>query len=326
MTDTLDYYTIRQVYTEGYKDGETAQNENMFDEIAAVVTLLITKLGYDNLGELTKRELTTLVSDVNTKVRAIFNKQARLTTANIKAFMMADAAALRQVFKLTDVDAQTADPDRLWSEISNAPIAGVGIEPNTIMSTVLANILLEVGKSIKRAYADKKAVREFMADLVGTRATKYKTGVLTKLRRQLNTAVQTTIQHVSSYLTFKMGERVARQYTWVAILDSRTTDICRGRNGKVYSFADGPRPPAHWGCRSFIIPVTTVAVEEIPTFYTWVKRQRPAIQNEAIGVSRGRKLRKGELGADELPGFDYTVPLTASQYKDKLTKILTEVA
>jgi SPP1 gp7 family putative phage head morphogenesis protein len=326
MATPFDYYTTRQVYLEGYKDGEVAERDKLFEEIAAVIAVLLTKLGYDNLGQLTKRQLSGFIAQVNQEVRRIFNREARLTMANIKRFMSADIDMLGKVLRLTDTESPDVRKERMWTEVNNAPIAGVGVEPAAIMAVSLSNIITDVNRAIKSAYADRKSARELLAALVGTKANKFKDGVLNKTRRQFRTAIQTTIQHVSAYLTFKMASLVADSYTWVAILDSRTTDICRGRNGKTYSFKDGPRPPAHWGCRSFIIPVTVVAVEDIPSFYTWIKRQPTQVQNEALGVDRGRKLRRGEIKADDLPGFDYTRPLTVDQYRDKLTKVLDEVA
>lgn len=326
MATPFDYYTTRQIYVEGYKDGEVAAHDNMFNEIAAVVAVLLLKYGYDNLGQLTRRDLSAFIGEVNKQVRVIFNREARLTMANLKRFMVADEAILGQLFRYTDTEEPTVKTERLWSEVNNAPIAGVGIEPAAIMATVLSNIVVDISRAIKIAYAEKRTARELVASIVGTKNNGFRDGVMNKNRRQFRTAVQTTIQHITAYVTFKLASLSADNYTWVAILDSRTTEICRSRNGKVYAFSDGPRPPAHWGCRSFIIPVTAVALGDIPSFYAWIKRQPTGVQNDTLGLSRGRKLRKGEIKADELPGFDYTRPLTVDQYTDKLTKVLNEVA
>lgn len=57
----------------------------------------------------------------------------------------------------------------------------------------------------------------------------------------------------------------ALQYS--AILDSRTTDICRHLNGRVYP-VDSPqwnsyRPPNHFNCRSILVPVTIVDTDVV---------------------------------------------------------------
>lgn len=45
------------------------------------------------------------------------------------------------------------------------------------------------------------------------------------------------------------------QVEWVSVLDSHTTDYCRGQDGKIYNIGQGPRPPAHYNCRSITQPV-----------------------------------------------------------------------
>ena len=41
---------------------------------------------------------------------------------------------------------------------------------------------------------------------------------------------------------------------WVSMLDDGTTDYCEEHDGNIYDVNEGPRPPAHWGCRSYIEP------------------------------------------------------------------------
>lgn len=42
---------------------------------------------------------------------------------------------------------------------------------------------------------------------------------------------------------------------YVAVLDNRTTAICRHYHGKVFEKGKGPHPPIHWNCRSTRIPL-----------------------------------------------------------------------
>lgn len=59
------------------------------------------------------------------------------------------------------------------------------------------------------------------------------------------------------------GFVVAMEYS--AILDSRTTDICRHLDDRVYAVDDpiwnGIRPPNHFNCRSILVPVTIIDEE-----------------------------------------------------------------
>lgn len=47
---------------------------------------------------------------------------------------------------------------------------------------------------------------------------------------------------------------ISDKVIWVSVLDNSTTDYCSDHDGNVYGVDDGPRPPAHWGCRSHVEP------------------------------------------------------------------------
>ena len=90
---------------------------------------------------------------------------------------------------------------------------------------------------------------------------------------------------------------------WLSVLDSRTSEICRYRHGRVaplpghtlpsrydgHPKLDPPkaRPPAHPNCRSVIMPLLQNAgLPTIPSYYQWLRRQPANIQNEALGPTR----------------------------------------
>lgn len=49
---------------------------------------------------------------------------------------------------------------------------------------------------------------------------------------------------------------VVAAYQYSAILDDRTSDICRGLDGKIFQAGKEPVPPMHFNCRSLLIPIT----------------------------------------------------------------------
>ena len=329
MPTALDYFTGQQVYLEGYKDGEAERRTTSFDEIAAVIIWLATRKGIEHLGELTRRELNQFVAQVNREIKRIFKKESKLTDKSLHDFLDSEVGIVDAVFGTANLKTPPkgqVNRKRLWSEISSAPMPGTGIEPGAIGTIMTTTILLEISRYIKRSYAERQPVKAFIQTLVGTKSLNFRDGIITKLKRQWVNLVKTTIQDISSYVSFKIGSLTHEKYTWVAVLDNRTTDICRNRNGKVYRYEDGPRPPAHWNCRSFIIPVTVVELEDIPTFYTWIKEQPSGIQDDVLGPVRGRSLRRGDLKSDDLPGFDYTKPLTLKEYENKVNQMFNEVA
>jgi SPP1 gp7 family putative phage head morphogenesis protein len=327
MANELDLFVRQQVYIEGYKNGEAVKAEATLDEITAIVLLLSTQLGVDNLGDLTKRQMLAFVADVRAKVKTIFNKDADVTMANIGRFMAADITMTGKVLEAaTGTKVPYSTVNMSWPSVADTPIPNVGMEPNAVVSATQAAILADITAKIKAGYADKQKLQDFARAIVGTGSLKFRDGLASKLKRRWATGVETIIQHTSSMVAFKLQSMASDQYVWMAILDSRTTEICRDRNGQVYYFSNGPRPPAHWRCRSFTVPATIVNLQELPTFYTWIKRQPGTIQDDVLGPSRGRELRAGRVKADDLQGFDRTRPLTVNEYADKLEQILTEVA
>jgi len=55
--------------------------------------------------------------------------------------------------------------------------------------------------------------------------------------------------------------KIVKGVQFLAVLDKRTTQICRARHNKVFKLDDTKtlanyRPPCHWGCRSLLSPVT----------------------------------------------------------------------
>lgn len=318
MVDELDAFLRHQVYVEGYKNGQT-EDTATFEQIAAVILLLVTKTGYENFGDMPRRVLSRLIAQVNAKVKELYGKRADLTMSNLRKFMDVDLKVTRKLFsEISGEPVGVVAGALLWAELLNAPMA-TGIEPKRILTGVLAATLAELGKLMRRAYADKWTRSEFTKALVGTRTV---SGAITKAQRQFNTGVNTLIQHTTSYVVFKVGSLRYDRYQWVSVLDSRTTEICRSRNGQLFTYRQGPRPPAHWGCRSTIIPVVMSARLALPTYFTWLTAQPATVQIDILGQRRANELRAGRLRADDLESFDGIPALNLDDYEARLASMV----
>lgn len=321
MVDELDAYLRHQVYLEGFKNGQVNEGEATFEEIAAVIALLLNRLGVETIGDISRRRLNGFIAEVNRRVKAIFDKTGFLSLDNIKKFAAVENRVSRSILSAVSGKAAKglADP---YTKVMNEPIAGTGIEPKTVLASMGAGILIELGRLIRRGYAERWTIPDFMRKLVGTRLLNRRDGLIARLQRSNATAVQTLIQHVSSAIMFNMMRLQYDRYQWIAVLDSRTTDICRERNGNVYEFRNGPRPPAHYNCRSTIIPVILAAARVVPTFWPWLNTQPDLILADLIGSGRARRLRDGDLTADDFPGFDGMRPLTLQEFEDSLPQMV----
>lgn len=77
-------------------------------------------------------------------------------------------------------------------------------------------------------------------------------------RRAAEALVRTHVNHVANQARdqlYKANDDLVKGVRWTATLDSRTSAICRARDGEVFEVDKGPRPPAHPNCRSIMTPV-----------------------------------------------------------------------
>lgn len=154
---------------------------------------------------------------------------------------------------------------------------------------------------------------------------------------QVGSLVRTVTNHVASSAraeTLKQNEDILKGHRWISTLDSRTTPVCRARDRKFYPL-DGPKPPAHWGCRSSIVPVLKDEYQrEIPgstrpsvgpdgveqvssstNYGDWLARQPAAFQKEVLGPARYKLFSKGDLTLDRFVD-DNGKQYTLDQLKD----------
>tara|TARA_B110000971_G_scaffold39551_1_gene38516 strand:- start:13734 stop:14774 length:1041 start_codon:yes stop_codon:yes gene_type:complete len=139
-------------------------------------------------------------------------------------------------------------------------------------------------------------------------------------KSQAATIVRTVANHVSVQardVVMRENIDIFTGYEWVATLDARTSLICMNRDGLIYPFKpESPKPPAHFGCRSTIIPIVdpkydlasavtgkrpsvgangAKQVLATTTYEQWLKRQPARFQDTVLGPTRGRLFRAGQL-------------------------------
>jgi len=114
-----------------------------------------------------------------------------------------------------------------------------------------------------------------------------------KHKRQVKTLVKTMINHTSAMARKTIAVQNAALLEgeeWVATLDSNTTLICAGRDGRVYPVGRGSYPPAHWNCRSVRVPVIKDEFADGSQF-----AQRPQIAAAGRGTTTSKTKFDGWL-------------------------------
>jgi SPP1 gp7 family putative phage head morphogenesis protein len=122
-------------------------------------------------------------------------------------------------------------------------------------------------------------------------------------KRGARTLVRTANTHISNAVQQASAEAnadIVKEVEWRSTLDSRTSEICRHRDGKRYPVNEGPRPPAHPNCRSIIIELLSDFPPPQREIYSeWIARQPASVQDEVLGPTRGKLLRQGKYKVTE---------------------------
>lgn len=108
---------------------------------------------------------------------------------------------------------------------------------------------------------------------------------------------------------YAANENLLKGWQYVAVLDSRTTELCAHRDGNIYPPNDTEHlPPAHWHCRSTTVPV--------------VKSYSELLNSKAISQIRKRNLEG--LNQKQIDFYDGQTPLKES-YNDWLLRQPKEI-
>lgn len=202
----------------------------------------------------------------------------------------------------------------------------------TLSNSTQRNVMAAVNRGI----VEGETTAQIMQRIRGTRKLKYTDGVMQTTRRQAEAITRTTINHATNQARlefFKENEDIIKGLKWVATLDSRTSTICAGLDGKVFPVDKGPRPPAHPNCRSTMTAVLADAdelgIDELPqgkrasidgqvpastTYGEWLKRQPIAVQEQVLGVSKAKLFRDGKLPIERFTDNNQN-PLTLEQLR-----------
>lgn len=178
--------------------------------------------------------------------------------------------------------------------------------------------------AIQMGIIEGQTTDQIVRRVVGTKALRYKDGILEINRRDAEAVVRTAVAHTANNAAeelYRANDDLVLGVQWVSTLDGRTTAICASRDGQIYPVGSGPRPPAHWRCRSTTVPYlgeeyqgtrasVNGQVSARITYGEWLAKQKPKVQDEILGSARGKLFRDGKMPIDrfiDVTGKSYTL-------------------
>jgi len=182
--------------------------------------------------------------------------------SNLQELSKAEAAFQINALKFTvpvDVKWVTPSTDQLHAIVTARPFQGKLLRDYA--KRWGANKAQRVDEAIKMGLLEGETIDQIMRRIRGTKARNFKDGILDISRKGAATITRTAVNHTSNRArekVFEANSDVIKGVQWVSTLDSRTTEICMARDGKVFAINSGPRPPAHYNCLpgdSLVLPI-----------------------------------------------------------------------
>lgn len=225
---------------------------------------------------------------------------------------------------------------------------------NILNSSTSKNIFTELNASSKRTF------RKFISEGFDAGESNYKiykkstktVGFRVAFDRNAMTIVRTGVMAMANEAKSqfaKDNERFFEGVQWVSTLDSKTTPICMKNDGKFFKVGEGPRPPAHYNCRSTVIfIVKKIAdlekefgkkakldedtrmsmdgkVPESVNYEKFLRGKGDDFIKEKLGVTRAKLFTDGKLTLDDLvnsrTGGFYTIETLSEKYNSLFKKL-----
>ena len=331
-----DLYTVRQLLLNRLAAGEQAKvNKQLLDIAREIERRLKTR---KPLTDFQGRRLDRAIADLQ--------KLVKVTGPNFGELAQLEAAFARQAFVSVSIDAALPGASVI-DRIANTSLVQ-GATMRQWFTKIQQQIAFDIERTVKTGVSlgdtNAQIARAIVGD--GMRGP----GAFPRGRRDAMAVTRTAVQTIANdarLATFEANTDIVKAVQWISTLDSRTSDICIARSGLVWTLPgykpkghniewQGP-PPAHWACRSTIIPITKtfrelgLDIDEVPpstrasmdgqvaadlTFGDWLKGKPVEFADEMLGKGRAQLWRDGKITLQDLLNAQGQ-PLTLKQLRER---------
>ena len=331
MTPYLQNISVRnQVFLERYKAGLIERTDATVRELGVRMREIVKALDVDTLDQLTRRQLTKLLGDVQ-KAHVDAVTGAMTSTLDRLAELAPQQAEFEglalQAAVVQNLNVKALKTGAAYKAALARPLSTNGDLLDSFMKGWIASDVAQYAGAVRLGWQEGRTIQEVVGSLVGTASNTFADGNLKRTKRKIETIVRTGTQHVANAArmeTWGANSDLVVGYEWISTLDSRTTIQCRSLDGQKFEIGKGPLPPIHPNCRSttaarlpkefdFLDEGATRASNASTadgtdgrqqtaanqTFYDWLGRQSTTFQNEALGKTRAKLFRDGGLTAKE---------------------------
>lgn len=340
-TPTRNEAIKHQVYIERYKS-QVANDFIPF--LKRVQKALTAELAEVDLTEVSRTRLEKQLIGIRRQLSDIYFEWGDYLKGELADF--AEYEAGHSIKMMSEAMAEPIDfvmpsDKMLAAAVTTNPLSVRGVDGGKLLDAFIKDFqekdIQRLANIIRQGYFEGKTNSQIVKQL--------KTQDLIATERNARAVTRTAVQHVASQAqqaVYQANDDIVEMVEWVSALDSRTSDLCKGLDGRKFPLDSGPRPPAHIGCRSAAIPVLsdkysylsdgrtraardpetgkTVSVDGGESYYSWLKKQDKAFVDDVIGPTRSKLLREGGLSGDEFSRLSLGTnfkPMTLDQMRNK---------
>ena len=289
------------------------------------ITKLLEKVEVDLVAKLRSMDMNSewsiaRIDQQLQSVRAILNEGYALAGKELISNMH-DAAEYEQEWQIKAVNESTpvvldmvaVAPVTLFAAVESKPLEGKLIKE--WIDKLDQHSYTRIQDAVRMGLVEGQSYADVVKRITGTKALQYTDGVMALNKRQTQALVSTAMAHATNTARDEFYQENADLYKgvqWVSTLDQRTSSICQARDGKVYPLNTGIRPPAHFRCRSAMVPILKSwqalglknpsgrtrasmdgQVAQTETYQSWLKKKPAAFQDEVLGQERAKLFRDG---------------------------------
>lgn len=319
--------TRRQVYTERYANHVAREVVKLLGQSDARIMARLKAMpeGY------TKARADAVIAAIREITRVAYSKTARMLRKEMIGLALAERdftlSALRAAYPIR-VSWTAPTVTSLRTIVRSQPFQGRVL--SRWASELARTKVQRVTQAVRIGWVEGQPVPELARNV---------RALLDIDRRGAEAVARTAVSFVANAsrdALYQQNDAIIKAVRWTSTLDGRTTPICIARDGEEYPPNSGPRPPAHFGCRSTTVPITkswaelglsgadperpvsrpfvsdTRKVANIPkserdaligrvedtTYPEWLADQSREFQNDVLGRERAEIFRRGNLPID----------------------------
>ena len=317
----LDAAISHQIDIEHYSNGVVRRIIALLNRVDSDLFAQIQRVLDDMEGQtFTVQRLEKLLESVRALNAQAYESIGKELAGELKALTEYEVGYQHQLFSSVlpvQVSVVSVPPKQVYAAAMARPFQGRMLRE--WLDGLEESRAAKVRDAIRIGYVEGETNQQIITRIRGTKALNYADGLLDISRRDAEAIVRTSVAHTANYSRQHFMEAntdIIKGVKWIATLDSRTTPVCRARDGKIYPVDSGPRPPAHIRCRSSISPVTKSWKElgiDLPekdvgtrasmdghvpgdmNYADWLAKKPAAFQDEVLGATRGRLFRDGKM-------------------------------